>query len=366
MATPPPFLFVAGDDDFLVNRVARERFQTAAANALDPMSVEEIDGDAATVDEVATAMDQLTAAVRTLSLFGDRKIVWFKGLSFLGDGRTASAEGTRVQIERLRELLESINPEAVTLILSAAPLDKRRAFAKWVAKQPGFIETASAAKGNAFEQLIEESVRDAGKKIHPEALELLKMKINGNIRMGASEIEKLVLAVGDETPTVLPEHIIEWVPEFGEAQFFDAAEAFYTLRIEVALTALRRHFFSHKEGRPLLNVLLNRNRLLLLLKSLLDSGEIEIDGRGTIRKGSLDAAAQSYADRFGDPTVKDSINIFAQNPWYLANLARTARRLSLKQLVDFQQAFLGVFSEIVDRPKEQETVFADCFSRCLG
>jgi len=235
--------------------------------------------------------------------------------------------------------------------------------------EAGFSADATErAKGivQSFEQFIEETARASGKQIHPEALEVLKMKINGSIRMGASEIEKLILAVGDDVVTILPKHVIEWVPEFGEAQFFDAAEAFYTLRIETALTALRRHFFSHKEGRPLLNVLLNRNRLLLLLKSLLDSGEIELDGRGSLRKGSLDTAGKRYADRFGDPAAKDSINVFAQNPWYLANLARTARRLSLKQLVDFQQAFLDVFNEIIDRPKEQESIFADCFTRCLG
>ncbi|MGF1531883.1 MAG: DNA polymerase III subunit delta [Puniceicoccaceae bacterium] len=366
-AAPQPtatFRFVAGDDDFVVDRFAKRYFTEASSTVDDSMAIEVIDGRAQTVDEVERAITQLTSAVRTLSLFGDRKVVWLRQINFLGEGRTATAEGTRLQVELLKTLLEGINPQDVTLILSASPFDKRRSFAKWVQKAPGYEETPSASKGNAFEEIISEAAQAEGKKILPEALLLLRMKLNGDIRMATSEIAKLSLSLDPGESTITPEQVLDLVPEFGESEFFEAAEAFYTLRLEPAIAALRRYFFTHKEGRPLLTVLLNRNRLLILLKSVIDSGELLRGPRG-IDKKSLEKCALAYRDRFGDPSEKDSINIFAQNPYYLNRLIGPLDRLNLRQLVTFQQNFVECFWESLDRPREQEEVFVNCFTRCL-
>ena len=55
------FVFVCGQDDFLVDRLGRERFEAMAADTTDEFSREVISGFAANTDEVAAA---LTASAR--------------------------------------------------------------------------------------------------------------------------------------------------------------------------------------------------------------------------------------------------------------------------------------------------------------
>ena len=66
------------------------------------------------------------------------------------------------------------------------------------------------------------------------------------------------------------------VPNFGDADFFEAADAFFSLKLDWTLEALRRHFFTSSESRPLLGSLQSRNRLLIQLRVLLDAGAIRL------------------------------------------------------------------------------------------
>ena len=67
------FILIVGDDDFLVDREARSRFESLSANAEDEMSREIIDGTATKVAEVESVMSAFLSATRTVSLFGGKK-----------------------------------------------------------------------------------------------------------------------------------------------------------------------------------------------------------------------------------------------------------------------------------------------------
>jgi DNA polymerase-3 subunit delta len=131
------------------------------------------------------------------------------------------------------------------------------------------------------------------------------------------------------------------------------------------LEALRRHFFTVSESRPLLGSLQSRNRLLIQLRVLLDAGAIRLGGRG-IAKSDLEAAARTYGHHFGDSEQKSNLNVFTQNPWYLGRLAETASKVPLKKLIDFQIAFTEAFEAIIERPNEQEEVCRELAVRCLS
>ncbi|HRG54743.1 MAG TPA: DNA polymerase III subunit delta, partial [Lacunisphaera sp.] len=97
----------------------------------DDFSREVISGFANNVDEVETAVNRFRDAVQTVPMFGGRRVVWFKDINFLADTGTGRAEGTLKQVEALQELLEKVNPDEVTIVLTAAPVDRRRSFPKW-------------------------------------------------------------------------------------------------------------------------------------------------------------------------------------------------------------------------------------------
>ena len=88
------------------------------------------------------------------------------------------------------------------------------------------------------------------------------------------ETRKLVTYLGPSGETISPSLVGEMVPSLGDSDFFEAAEAFYSLDLEWLLAAIHRHFFAGHDARPLISSLQNRNRLLIQLKVLMMKGSI--------------------------------------------------------------------------------------------
>lgn len=364
---PEPIRLILGDDEYLVDRRAAAIFAPWKEEAADEYSVEVIDGRALNVDEASTVVTRFTEAVQTDSLFGGGgRTVWLRNLNFLGDDRLGRSNGAKEEAERLQGVIEGLAGADNRVLVSASPVDRRRTWFKWAAKQEGF-EGIDAKKAGpaAFQQVIEEECRAADVKISRMAVEILRGKLNGEIRMASQEIRKLITALPEGRNEITEEQVASEVPEFGEAEFFEAADRFFRGHLPDALEAIRRHFFSQKEGRPLLANLMNRNRLMIQVKVLSDARLIRAGGRN-IDPSSLREAADWAEAWYGDTSTKNPVNIFAQSPFYLANLAEAARKHSLRTLFDFQTAFVETFREMVDRPGEHETIFRELAIRCLG
>ena len=94
MAVARPFTFLCGADDFLVGRVARERFDALAAEVPDEFAREVVNGFAGNVGEAAGAVNRFREAVQTVAMFGGRRLVWLKDVNFLADSVTGRAEGS--------------------------------------------------------------------------------------------------------------------------------------------------------------------------------------------------------------------------------------------------------------------------------
>jgi DNA polymerase-3 subunit delta len=359
-----PFTFICGDDDYLVSEKGKAWFAEQTKDLSDDLSKEVVDGRAANVAEVEDAINRFSSAAQTLSLFGDRKVVWLKEVNFLADSPTGRAQGTLDLLDNLKAVLEGLDANSVGVLITAQPVDKRRSFFKWCQKASDF--TALAAGKDAAQTcvaLIEDECTKAGTTMSRDAIQLLIGKVNGNTRLIVEETRKLATFAGSEP---IGERLVaDLVPNFGDADFFEAADAFYSLKLSWTLEALRRHFFTQSESRPLLGSLQSRNRLLIQLRVLLDAGAIRLGGRG-IAKSDLEAAARVYGHHFGDSEQKSNLNVFTQNPWYLGRLAETAAKVPLKKLIDFQLAFTAAFEAIIERPNEQEEVCRELAVRCLS
>lgn len=361
-----PFTFICGEDDYLVSEKGKTWFSEQTQDLSDDLSKEVVDGRASNVSEVEAALNRFTSAVQTLSLFGERKVVWLKDVNFLADSPTGRAQGTLDLLENLKEVLEWLDPTTVGVLITAQPVDKRRSFFKWCQKKSDF--TAITGGKNAAQTcaaLISEECEKAGVPISRGAIDLLVGKVNGNTRLIVAETRKLLTFVGSESEPISERLVTDLVPNFGDADFFEAADAFYSLKLSWTLEALRRHFFTVSESRPLLGSLQSRNRLLIQLRVLLDTGAIRLGARG-ISKHDLEAAASTYGEHFGATEEKSNLNVFSQNPWYLGRLAETASKVPLKKLIDFQIAFTEAFEAIIERPNEQEEVCRELAVRCLS
>jgi len=328
----------------------------------DPNSLEEIDGQAGNLEEVDRAVNHFISAVQTVSMFSPEKAVWLKQISFLADSVTGRSKGAVEAVERLQAFLDGFDDPAVRILISASPVDRRKKAYKWFQKAGNSTFLEAGKDDKAVRQMIEAEAKRAGKAFSGNAAQILIELVAGNTRLALEETRKLITYLGDEGKSITPGLVTGLVPSVGESQFFEAAEAFYSLDLIQARAAIHRHFFAGHDARPLISSLQNRNRILIQLKSLQAGGVV----RGNVSKSALEQAARDFASSFGDPQHKSSFCIFTQNPWYLSRLSEGIGSLSLKTLLDFQKAFREAFLEIISRPQEQEAVMQAMAVRCLS
>lgn len=386
-AATKSFTFICGPDDFLVGRLGKERFETlAAAAAADEFSREIINGFAGNVDEVETAVNRFRDAVQTVPMFGGKRVVWFKDINFLADTVTGRAEGTLKQVEALQELLEQVNGDEVAIVITAAPVDRRRSFPKWCEGRADFTLAGGGdgeSAGEALVAVVLAEVREWGVTFGPGAIELLLQKVGANTRLLTEEARKLATYVGlpsdvsakasataeasaKEGEGVIEErHVEELTPNFAQGDFFAAADRFFAGDLPGTLAELQRHFFAGGDARPILSAFQNRNRILIQCRVLIDNGELRAPGPYGFDKAAWAHAQEAYAKHFGGDAEKSSFNIFTQNQWYAGKLVGGARMPALRRLIDNQQEFIRAFEEIIRRPNEQETVLREMSVRCL-
>ena len=96
------FIFICGADDFLVNRVGKDRYAQLSEEITDEFSRETLSGFANNVGEVEAAVNRFRESVQTVSMFGGRRLVWLKDVNFLADTVTGRSESTLSCVEALQ------------------------------------------------------------------------------------------------------------------------------------------------------------------------------------------------------------------------------------------------------------------------
>jgi DNA polymerase-3 subunit delta len=362
-----PFTFICGADDFLVGRLGKERFEAlATAAGADDFAREIVGGFANNVEEVETAVNRFRDAVQTVPMFGGQRVVWFKDLNFIADTVTGRAEGAKSQVEALQEILAAVDPANVAVVITAAPVDRRRSFLKWCESHGDYAFVGGDAdnpEGLVAVALAEAKANNVS--FGDGTIEVLFAKIGANTRLITEEIRKLGNYVGDGG-VIEDRHVVELTPNVAEGDFFEAAERFFAGDLRGTLDALQRHFFAGGDARPVISSLQNRNRILIQARVLIDSGDL----RAPSEKFGFDKAAWAraqghYAAAFGGDTEKSSFNLFTQNQWYAGKLVAGGKLPTLRRLIDNQQEFIRAFEEIIQRPNDQETVLREMTVRCL-
>ncbi|MDR1497237.1 MAG: DNA polymerase III subunit delta [Puniceicoccales bacterium] len=366
---PARFHFFTGDDDYLVDRAARACFEKFNKETNDPLSSEIISATATKEDDALAILANFIPAVTTLPLFGGKKNVWLRTLNWLArDTLFGRSEAGKDCLARLQKTLDKIDPENFNVVISAFPADGTRSETKWLKNNSDPSASVPLLKGKGGDKGVPAAILAAeanalGVKLSDTVCEELLEKVGANLRMAIEEVRKLASYIGASGGAITSDMIAKLVPVFGEGDFFEPVEAFYSANIEYALDSLRRFFFHNpKAGRGLLATLQKRNRLLLQLRTLTDARAIS----GSFSEAALSRAAAEYGSAFGDTIgEKNELNVFAQNGFYLSRLARSAKIFSLRSLIELQLAFVDCYNSILARPNEEEAVFREFFERCL-
>lgn len=348
-------LVVLGDDDYLVRQKAKELFDNLCEEFSDDLSREIIDGRADRVEDVERILQEAKSAGETLSLFGGGKLVWINEANFLNQTKTGAAQGTKDALESFKSFLGNLGESK--LVLSACPVHRNHTFVKWLQKNSTYQDVAKQEKEDvAFRRLVDETAKEYGVSFGPGALEYLAGKIGAHPRMGVEETRKLASYIGADGGEITEQMIIDMVPDFGEGDFFEASEAFFSGKLDWALDAIDRHFFQGKDARPLLATLQNRNRLLIQLRVLVDGAELDPNQR--LGKDQLERIGNKYLKHFSNPAEKTTLNVFSQNPWFLGRLVPLLKKFSTRRLIDLQAGLIKAFEDVLAQPKEQHsTIF---------
>lgn len=364
--TQGQYFFICGSDDYLVDREGRRLYAHHGAGLSSDFSCEIIDADASNVGKVESIIKHFIDSAQMPSLFGEKKVIWLRGVNFLADSPTGRAEGSKSLVETLSEVLVKLDYSSTCIIITAAPVDKRTRGFRILKNTPFFQLLEDGPGSTGLSALITQECNAYSTKISQDAIDTLLLKVNGNSRLLVQEIQKLINFVGDDTQSIDAKLVNDLVAQFGEGDFFEFSEAFFSLDLNWTLDALTRHFFTQKESRPLIASLQNRLRLLIQLRVLLDAKSIEASSYG-LNKDTLAALAVEHDLPFADPSSKSGFNIFSQNAWYLGKLSLAAKKIPLKRLIDFELALIEVFEKILKNPQpyDQEAIMRQFVMQCL-
>lgn len=368
---PGYLAIIAGKDEYLVDRDGRACFEKARKAAGADAEAEVISGQILRVDDARTLELQFAESVKTVSMFGGKRVIWLRNFNLVTDTVQAKSEEVKLSLKNMLEMATGAD-ESVAVIISATPYDGRRkdlANLKSVAHD--FILHASPSKGpfdkgdaqaDAQVALAAERFKALGVKYERGVPEVIVGRVGQSTRLVLGECDKLATYVGPGG-TVKEADVHLLVPTFGEGDFFEPIEALAARDLKWGLESLDRYFFNEDSSRPLLAALQNRLRLLIQIRCLVDSGDFRVSEAG-LPKGQFEAASGRHGPTFGS-AAKSSANLFSQNAWYVSNkVAPAAARYTLAELVDLQLACADCF-DASNRGADESSVRA-MFLRALA
>jgi DNA polymerase-3 subunit delta len=342
--------FVAGNDYFSVTQRG-----SAIVRSFSDCDVEVIDGGAEKIAEVLQELQRVYDALRTVSMFFPRKLVWYKNVTFFSDGALIKSEAIQAWIQSIQQALEQL-PE-VGFLLTATAVDRRLKSVKW------FLENCQSEifderKKVDCEQYIRSTVGNCGKKITSDALDNFLQYSGNDLGIIDGELDKLLLYTHGKNE-ISREDVDAVAVDLRSGDFFETVDLFFDDTAEQFLRHIRRYFLYQEEGRPLLAALQNRTRLLVQLRHFYEN-----DGIQGISKSILEQLRDRYAAIY---RIKNG-GIFAQNPWYLGKLFIIAKKYSIHDWIRLQLALLQAVIDLSKNYGHQQTVFENlyCYRRSFS
>ena len=363
-----PFVLIWGDDEFAVQRRARQVFEEwRGANA--GADEEILDAGAANSDEALKALRRLWESLQTLPFFGGTKSVWFRGCNFLGEDRVSEAQAVVEAVAELAKDLGAFRWDGVRLLLSAGKIDRRRGFYRAVEKLaavehfPGLSAEDRDWRDKA-ETLVSGELRAMGRRVGGEAIAALVEQVGANARQLASEAQKLVAYVGDRTEVTLAD-VDAIVTRGKHARAFALADALGERQLGKALRHLDEELWSMQSDKQKSEIG-RRYALIGKVRAMLLAGEMIREGFVRLSSDYRSFAAQLKelpADRFATDRRYNPADI---NAYVLFRAAQHASNFSREELVQAMDELLRCNRQLVGGSQEGGFVLQVALARILG
>jgi len=363
-----PVVLVCGEDDFAVKQRAREIY-LKWCDELGGMDHETIEATVSNSGEALRVLARLREALQTLPFFGGGKAIWLRDCNFLGDERTASASDVTETLAEIAQELKSFPWQNVRLAVSAGKVDKRKTFYKTLEKL-GRVETFAGWSVDSkdwtaqAELLARQQVQAASKRITPEAVEELVLRIGPQPRQLASEIEKLVLYVGERAEIGEPD-VAAVCSKNKLARAFALGDALGNRNLPQLLNCLDEELWSMQFDKAkseigMLYGLISKVRALLMLKEMMREGWIkEARDYGSF-KAQLERvpAAELPSDRKYNP--------LALNPYVLFKALSQVRNYTEPELVRAMELLLQANRRLVSSALDERLILQQTLLEIVG
>lgn len=233
----------------------------------------------------------LTATCSTLPFLSEQRLVILEGLPKKRRGEDAPASAapaetggkkarkkksksgseTRAGFEKgLAEAIPGFPDTTILLVMVDEELSASSPLLK-AAQEHGTVILSNLPKGAGLESWIKKRAQAIGVKISGEAVTLLANFIGNQLRMLASELQKLATYVGPGK-MIEASHVRLLSPQVQEARIFDLTDALAQRNRTQALNLLHELLADGQHPLALLPTITSQVRNLLLVKELASSG----------------------------------------------------------------------------------------------
>lgn len=349
---------VYGPDEFLVHARAKQLVDSLVGDAASDFALETVEGRVDNSSQAVAALKRVDESLNTLPMFGGTRTIWLKNVNFLGGSRTGESEEVVAQLESLAELLKRGLAPGFALVISAIDLDTRRSFYKTLEKVGEVIAVAGGADTRGkidvaqLEAFARDQVKSQGKQMRDEALQALIELTGANYRALASEVEKLATFVGDRMEITADD-----VAAIGSASHglvvWTLADSIAERKLSKALKQLDQLLFQGESAIRMLFALINKMRMLLLVRELIDRNVLI----ATPDFGRFNACLQRVPSRGADGMPSDRrFNPLLAPPFVLFKTAQQAANYTRDELRHAMELLLDANKRLVSSSLDEKVV----------
>ncbi len=295
--------FFCGNDEFLVSEGARKWLERVCPAEEQALALEVVEGRVTTIDEAVASLDGVLAALRTVGLFGGKKVVWLRDATFLKHGVIMkNAKGKGLLAALAEDLKAGLSGEQF-LVVSAPGVDRRSAFYKAIKACVEWQEHELPERDYEVRpialQRVSKRIREEGFLAAPGAVDRLVDRVGFETRQLFNELDKLMLYKGAERSVSVAD-VDAIVSATGEAVIWDFTDAVAERRLGEALRVFRRLLFQKESSVRLVIALEGLFSDLLHFREYAEAGWARLDGRKI--QWAVDAEAEQYFEQLGsDP-----------------------------------------------------------------
>lgn len=318
-----------GSDNGKVRTATKAKLAELVSKEDEEFGLETIDGQAENAEAGETAIGRVITGLRTVPFFGD-KVVYFSNVNLLSSNQTASAEGVKLALEHLLDLLEEGLPDNVNLVISGDTLFKSAKAVKRllkVAKVENFERENTSAVGWG-EKLKFEVIKRARKfdlHMDEETAELFALLVGAESSVIDSTLEMLELYKG-KGATIDIELIRRLIPLNEAGAIFEISDALLRMDALKAVALIDRQLAMRSEP-----IALMRATFIPTIRNLFYAKMLHLEYGLPLNRGmakrieSLPASAQASLPRTKAGKV---------SAWGIGQAAEHARKFSYEGLRD--------------------------------